>query len=147
MENKLCFVINGYGFYSAEDIVEAHQKVIDEKGFVYWSTSSRIDKHKLSAIRNIVFYNRNCAYEATLEGFTDKKPDDFLEYTPEIFKGEKEKKLYIKLSNIRKISLDKLKNCSFHNPKLNDKYDDPYVYIRKSGRLQNFYINSVKETK
>ena len=134
---------------TAQDIICSHQKKINEKNLVYFSTSIRIDKKKAKEQSYLLLYNKECMYLCKIKNYYEEDNKKFIpgnpieyspiEYSPKEF-SEKEEKHWFLLSTIEKLNIkdkDKLKIFMFVNNVVNKNV---YEYIEKSGRLQPFYL-------
>lgn len=129
---------------TAQDIIGSHQNKIYDENLVYFSTSIRIDKEKAKKQSYLLLYNKECMYLCKINNYYEKDnkkfiPDDSTEYSPKEF-SKKEEKHWFLLSTIEELNIkdkDKLKNFMFVNNEVNKNV---YEYIKKSGRLQPFYL-------
>lgn len=108
----------GIDICSAKEVLEAHLEKANEVGSVYFSTSNRMDPKKLTKVSNILLVNKEFTYIADLvlyQYFNKKSaPLDAAVYAPSLFADDQDYH-WLKLKNIREISLDELNTFQMIN--------------------------------
>ena len=129
-------------FQSAREVLDAHLEKANEVGSVYFSTSNRIDTKKPEKVTQVLLVSKLFTYIADLvsyDYFEEKSaPSDVASYAPAIF-AEDQDNHWLKLANIRPISLDELNTFEMVNKKVQAQYNGVGNYIKNTGRLQVFY--------
>lgn len=132
------------GFLSAQDIIELHQDVLQEKQFVYFSTSDRISPDKGKELSYLLLSNQSGARLlceiVSYEFFLDKGiPSDSTAYSPSKFADIPEKH-WFKLSTMVEENASEISRLVPLNKQTEKKYSNVENYIQNTGRLQVFYF-------
>lgn len=129
-------------FYSAQDVLDAHLEKAEEVGMVYFSTSNRLNYKKAQKVAKVLLVSKSFTYIADLVSYTyfgtKTTPLDVADYAPGIFSNDEDHH-WLKLANIRPISLDELNTFEMVNKKVQAQYNGVGNYIKNTGRLQVFY--------
>lgn len=136
--------VTSWGFLSAEEVVEAHFKKLEETGCVWFSTSNRIDSKKAKAVNEILLSNKaDIRYLATVthyinfkEGGLPKTAEDFC---PDFCNNVAEEHWFL-VDSIRPITAEELEQFSMINEAVQNEYGNVEAYIENTKRLQVFYF-------
>lgn len=136
----------GIDICSAKEVLDAHLEKANEVGSVYFSTSNRMDPKKLTKVSNILLVSKEFTYIADLilyQYFNKKSaPLDAAIYAPSLFADDQDYH-WLKLKNIREISLDELNTFQMINKEAQKKYNGVGNYVENTGRLQVFYAKKI----
>ena len=125
----------GIDICSAKEVLDAHLEKANEVGSVYFSTSNRMDPKKLTKVSNILLVsNQYCNKKSA--------PLDAAIYAPSLFADDQDYH-WLKLKNIREISLDELNTFQMINKEAQEKYNGVGNYVENTGRLQVFYAKKI----
>ncbi len=133
------------GFLTAQDIVELHKVVLEEKGYVYFSTSDRMSPDKGEELNYLLLSNQSgirvlCEI-VSYDYFPDKGvPSDSTEYSPKKFADVSEKH-WFKVATMKEVSANEVSNLIPLNKQTERKYLNVENYIVNTGRLQIFYFS------
>lgn len=129
-------------FYSAQDVLDAHLEKAEKVGMVYFSTSNRLNYKKAQKVVKVLLVSKAFTYIADVVSYTyfgtKTTPLDAADYAPGIFSNDEDHH-WLKLANIRPISLDELNTFEMVNKKVQAQYNGVGNYIKNTGRLQVFY--------
>jgi len=133
------------GFDSAEDIVKRYnEKLSETKGYVYFSTSNRIDPKKAEDIDYLLLSNKSglrYLCEVVDYNFFDDKgiPKDSVVYSPKKYAYVPEKH-WFKICSVEIMRSDEVRKFIPLNKAVIQKYGNVESYIENTKRLQIFYF-------
>ena len=135
----------GWGFFSAEDVINAHIEKLEEAEKVWFSTSAGMDVKKIENVEEILFSNKNglryIAKVVEYKYFENKGiPSDAEKYCPE-FCNDVAEKYWFLLDSIEPISPDEVEKFSMINKVAQEKFGNVEAYIENTKRLQIFYYS------
>lgn len=148
MNFGIALPVTSRSFYEADEVMEKHiEKAKQTNGYVYFSTSNRIDSNKAREIGLVLFANKEFVYMGELveyTGFVDKSyPNDRYIFQPTDF-GKDIDLHWFKVTDIHEVEIDELNKFEMINKKAQLKYNGVGNYIKDTGRLQVFYFKDVK---
>ena len=105
-----------------------------------------MDPKKLTKVSTVLLVSKEFTYIADLvlyQYFNKKSaPLDAAEYAPSLFADDQDYH-WLRLKNIREISLDELNTFQMINKIAQEKYNGVGNYIENTGRLQVFYAKKI----
>ena len=137
------------GFLSAQDIIELHRDMLNEKKFVYFSTSDRINPDKGKELSYLLLSNqfgiRVLCKIVSYDYFPTKGiPSDSAEYSPSKLANVPEKH-WFKISTMDEANANDTSQLVPLNKQTEKKYSNVENYILNTGRLQIFYFQKTED--